>query len=156
MTGSVALPPEQVEQMQRHAQATYPQECCGFLVGTTEGVARTIRRTIPASNQVAAEKERRYIIPPAEFIAMERALEGTEEEVVGFYHSHPDHPARPSEFDRDHAWPWYTYIVLAVDRSGPGSWGAFELDPDSLLFREVAVRVERSLPVPNGSVSKSS
>ena len=61
--------------------------------------------------------------------------------MVGFYHSHPDHPALPSPFDEEHAWPWYSYLVLAVDHGTPGALGGFELDPDRRTFHEVRVRV---------------
>ncbi len=65
---------------------------------------------------------------------MEGRLEGTGLMVGGFYHSHPDHPALPSEFDRDHAWPWYSYLILGVTGTTEGPLAAFELDPESGLF----------------------
>lgn len=156
MIEELSIPSAALVQMRAHARATYPEECCGFLVGTTQGPTRVIHRVEAVANQVGSERERRYIIPPAELRALEASLEGSVEAVVGFYHSHPDHPARPSEFDREHAWPWYTYIVLSVDASGSGAIGAFELDDDTLRFRPVPYGEPPSVPTPNEAVSESS
>ncbi len=144
MTG-VTVPPDALEQMRRHALATYPDECCGFLIGADDRSAGSPRRAIdsvePAANEVEGERRRRFVIPPSEILAIERRLEGTPRSVVGFYHSHPDHPARPSEFDRNHAWPWYTYVVLSVTKDGVPAVGAFELDEASSEFRPVELTV---------------
>ena len=72
---------------------------------------------------------------------MERRLEGTGQLVAGFYHSHPDHPARPSAFDEEHAWPWYTYLVLSVTADATPALGAFELDADTGRFHEVPLEI---------------
>ena len=144
MTG-VTLPPELIEQMRRHALATYPDECCGFLIGADDRFRGSPRRTVeavePAANEFEGERRRRFVISPAEILAIERRLEGSPRSVVGFYHSHPDHPARPSEFDRDHAWPWYTYVVLSVTKVEVPAVGAFELDEASGEFRPVELAV---------------
>ena len=144
MTG-VTLPADALEQMRRHALATYPDECCGFLIGSDVRSGGSARRAIdsvePAANEVEGERRRRFVIPPSEILAIERRLEGTPRSVVGFYHSHPDHPARPSEFDRDHAWPWYTYVVLSVTKDAVPAAGAFELDEASAEFWPVELAV---------------
>ena len=74
----------------------------------------------------------------AERMARERKLE-----LVGWYHSHPDHPARPSEFDREHAWPWYSYIIVSVANREPGDMTSWRLTDDRLTFlpEEIANRV---------------
>jgi proteasome lid subunit RPN8/RPN11 len=130
-----------LEQMQRHARATYPDECCGFLIAAADAPrpdgARRVLAVEPAPNEFAGERRRRFVIRPEELRAAEQRREGTDRVVVGFYHSHPDHPARPSQFDQEHAWPWYTYLVLAVTPSSVPAIGAFELDADSRTFREV-------------------
>ncbi|MCI4352944.1 MAG: M67 family metallopeptidase [Thermoplasmata archaeon] len=137
----VVLPERIVEQIRRHGEATYPEECCGFLVaresvsGASE--ARRILRVMPMENRVEGERDRRFVIPPEELRKVERSLEGTGESVAGFYHSHPDHPAAPSLFDEENAWPWYTYLVLSVDHGRAGELGAFELDADDRRFAPV-------------------
>lgn len=142
---AVHLPTKLLSEIQAHARASYPEECCGFLIGpatepeTVE--ARTIVALERAGNEYDGERRRRFLIRPEELRSLERHLEKTGQAVVGFYHSHPDHPARPSQFDQDHAWPWYSYLVLAVTASDTPAIGAFELEPDSAKFQEVPLSV---------------
>ncbi|MCI4347941.1 MAG: M67 family metallopeptidase [Thermoplasmata archaeon] len=130
-----------VDEIRRHGEATYPEECCGFLVARDAGPrARETRRIVRVAsmeNRLEGERERRFVIPPEELRRFERSLEGTGESVVGFYHSHPDHPAVPSRFDEENAWPWYSYLVLSVDHGWAGELGAFELDPEKRRFASV-------------------
>lgn len=142
----VVFPSTVVRDIERHGEATYPEECCGFLIGPSGGTPaaaeRRVLRTIPAENQNEGQRGRRFEIRPDELRRVERSLENTDEAVLGFYHSHPDHPAVPSRFDQDHAWPWYTYVVLAVVHGRSGDFGAFELDPDGRSFAAVPWTVE--------------
>lgn len=146
----VVLPARLVEEIRRHGEGTYPDECCGFLVardsapGSPEG--RQIVRVAPMENRVEGERSRRFVIPPEELRRFDRSLEGTGESLAGFYHSHPDHPAKPSLFDQENAWPWYTYLVLAVDNGRAGELGAFELDPEERRFAPVPWAVESEEP----------
>ncbi len=158
MIACVSISSDFLEAMRRHAVSAYPEECCGFLIGQEEGSERTIHRVDPVVNRVGSERERRYVISSGELRSLEAELHGTGFLVVGFYHSHPDHPARPSRFDREHAWPWYTYVVLNVTQRGTGTVGAFELDADSLEFHEVPIALDgqEPRPVSNGGVSESS
>jgi proteasome lid subunit RPN8/RPN11 len=143
----VLLPERVVEEISRHGEAAYPEECCGFLVAT-EGTLgsnelRRIVRAAPVQNRVEKARGRRFVIPPEELREFEASLLGTDESLVGFYHSHPDHPAVPSLFDQDHAWPWYTYLVLAVDHGRAGELGAFELTAEDRRFSPVPWELER-------------
>lgn len=135
------IPQPLILEMRRHARETYPDECCGFLVAAPDPIAEDGPRSIvavePSRNDYAGERRRRFVIRPEDLRAAEHALEGTERVVAGFYHSHPDHPARPSTFDQEHAWPWYTYLVLSVSSTDVSEVGAFELDPDSGVFHSV-------------------
>jgi proteasome lid subunit RPN8/RPN11 len=137
----VQIPTALVDGMRRHARETYPDECCGFLISGPDprdpGEPRRILNARRAANEVEGERRRRFVIRPEELRLAERALEGTELLIAGFYHSHPDHPARPSRFDQDHAWPWYTYLVLSVTATETPELGAFELDPEQAVFHEV-------------------
>jgi proteasome lid subunit RPN8/RPN11 len=140
---AVRVPERLVEEMRRHARETYPDECCGFLVAAPDpapsGAPRNVLDALRAPNDFEGERRRRFVIRPEELRTAERAVEGTGRVVAGFYHSHPDHPARPSTFDQEHAWPWYTYIVLSVTATDAPAWGAFELDPESGVYYEVPV-----------------
>ena len=145
-----------VQEMRAHARETYPDECCGFLVAgpdpTEPDSPRVVLVARRAANDVDGDPRRRFVIRAEDLRDAERAVEATGHFVVGFYHSHPDHPARPSAFDEAHAWPWYTYVVLAVTSSEVPAIGAFELDAESAQFRDAPLAI-----VPSGgpTVSKS-
>jgi proteasome lid subunit RPN8/RPN11 len=142
----VVLPEKVAKGIRHHAEATYPEECCGFLIAKDlpppSDATRRILRAVPMENRMEGARRRRFVIPPEELRRFETTLEGTEESVVGFYHSHPDHPAVPSLFDQEHAWPWYTYIVLTVQQGRAGTIGAFEMDAESRQFTAVPCNVE--------------
>jgi proteasome lid subunit RPN8/RPN11 len=135
-----------VSEMAAHARATYPDECCGFLIASPDpldpGSPRTIVAVEAAANEFEGERRRRFLVRPDELRAAEGRLEGTDRSVAGFYHSHPDHPGRPSQFDQEHAWPWYTYVVLGLDRNEVRESRAFELDSEAREFHEVPMTVE--------------
>jgi proteasome lid subunit RPN8/RPN11 len=134
----IRVRPSVLDAVRIEGRRTYPEECCGVLLGRTRAGAggRQILEARPAANARKAERARRYLIGPeavlrAEDEALERGLE-----VVGFFHSHPDHPAVPSEVDREHAWPWYSYLILSVHRGVPSEARAWRLEDDRSGFRE--------------------
>src|SRR5215813_891759 len=102
---ALAVTSEQLEAIRRHAEASYPEECCGFLLGTLEGERTRIERVVAAGNEREESRHNRYLIRPESVLAVHKEARLLGCDIVGYYHSHPDHPARPSEFDRDHAWP---------------------------------------------------
>jgi proteasome lid subunit RPN8/RPN11 len=131
-----------VEAIEAHAAETYPEECCGFLIGTPETPARvaSVRR---ARNIAETNRERRYVIDPLEQLSVEKALDMTREAILGFYHSHPNHPAEPSEFDRTHAVPWYTwYVILSIVDRKPASLRAWSFDGAASAFRPETLTVD--------------
>lgn len=152
----VEVPDSVLATIAEHARATYPEECCGFLVARADtgdgSIPRTILAADPVPNEFDGERRRRFLVRPEELRAAERRLEGSGRVLAGFYHSHPDHPARPSRFDQEHAWPWYSYLVVGVTAERVGETHAFELDPDSAEFREVPLlRTQRPVPSRDGS-----
>ena len=116
-----------------HGKETYPHECCGFLLGVP-GEVKEIAR---ASNAREDSPQNRYLIPPIEFVRVQRDADARGLDVIGFYHSHPDHPARPSAFDREHAWPGYAYLITAVDGGLPGELRGFRFDAPDEPFAEI-------------------
>src|SRR5208283_3761289 len=105
----------EVKFISNHAKSTYPEECCGFLLGVASK-PRTIERVIAAQNSHVGSRTSRYNIDPKELIQADEESRRLRLELIGIYHSHPDAPAEPSIFDLEHAWPWYTYLVLSVQR----------------------------------------
>ena len=125
-------------EIEKHGVETYPHECCGFLVGSLNGEDSTVVETVRAINTRTDRPSNRFEIDPLELMKTDRAARANGKTVVGFYHSHPDAPARPSEYDRERAWPGYCYLIVSV-RSGIAvdflNWrllddrSAFETDP---------------------------
>jgi proteasome lid subunit RPN8/RPN11 len=91
---------------------------------------------------VDTNRERRYVIDPRETLSVEKKLFGSGQEILGFYHSHPNHPAEPSEFDRCHAWPWYSYIILSIVDRTPAELRAWTLDGGTSRFRPDSLTIE--------------
>ncbi len=124
-----------------HGRRAYPEEACGFLVGPLprDGHGRHVERIRPTTNAAVADRSRRYRIVPADLHATERTLARSGASVLGFYHSHPDRPARPSAYDERRAWTGYCYLILAVGASGAGELAAFELDGATGRFRALSL-----------------
>lgn len=137
----VVLTRAQVEAMEAHAAETFPEECCGFLIGET-AEPRKVSSLRRATNVVETNRERRYVIDPRETLAVEKETRGTGQEILGYYHSHPNHPAEPSEFDRSHAWPWYSYVILSIRDRRPADLRAWVLDGTTSTFGPEPLRVE--------------
>jgi proteasome lid subunit RPN8/RPN11 len=135
------ISPEIRSTIASHSAATYPQECCGVLVGTDEAGARTVFQAIPVDNvwPVVDERVRRFSIDPKTLLTIDRSLDGTGRSVIGFYHSHPDHPAEPSEFDRSIAWPTYSYVIARVGASGIEAIRSWRLIGDANAFVEEVI-----------------
>ena len=136
-----------VDAMRAHARTAYPEECCGFLLAPSDGGsatdARSIVDVVPAPNRSNGERERRFVILPEMLRVAEEAAARRGALVAGFYHSHPDHPARPSQFDQEHAWPWYAYVILSSSKGDRSpAIGAFELDPERREFRSIGIGAE--------------
>jgi proteasome lid subunit RPN8/RPN11 len=122
--------------IRRQAEAEYPDECCGAMLGRFGGAGMKETAEIrPIPNQrEGGARRRRFLIPAAEMFALEKYACSAGLEVLGFYHSHPDHPARPSGYDLDHAWPGYSYLIVAVPGGAAGEALSWELTPDRRAF----------------------
>ena len=121
----IRLPASVMEEIRTQGARSYPEECCGALLGRAENGSKSVLMIRPFANGSAEERERRYYVGPGAFRDAEVWARARGLDVVGIYHSHPDHPARPSEFDREHAWPWYSYVIVSVERGAPSrvrSW----------------------------------
>jgi proteasome lid subunit RPN8/RPN11 len=97
-------------------ESGYPEEVCGFLYGLDNNAERVIHAVVPVDNQQRFDRNRRFLITPDEFRRAEADARARGLDLLGFYHSHPDHPAIPSEFDREHALPLYSYIIVSIQK----------------------------------------
>jgi len=121
-------------EIREHGRALYPEECCGALLGTTEADAVRVLEAVPVENARSDSRERRFHIEPEEYRRLEALARERDRDLIGFYHSHPDHPAVPSDFDREHALPFFHYVVLAVSSGEPGEMASFVLSEDRGTF----------------------
>lgn len=96
--------------IRRHGEETFPHECCGALVGQGHKVTAAV--ALP--NTTEEGPRRRFLVRPSDYRLAEQRASELGGELLGFYHSHPDHPARPSQFDLDHAWPTFAYVIVSV------------------------------------------
>jgi proteasome lid subunit RPN8/RPN11 len=116
-----------------HAVRTYPEECCGFLIGREEK-DRIVSETVPAKNSSQDSRKTRYAIEPMEIMKCEREARAKSLSILGYYHSHPDHPAVPSEFDRKNAWPSYSYLIVSVMLGSVAGVRSWRLSEDAATF----------------------
>src|ERR1051325_3828865 len=102
----IQLQPNQRQKIAEHGERDYPFECCGLLLGSFAAAGKVVSEIYPISNaREESAKRNRFLIRPEELIGGERYAARRGLEVLGFYHSHPDHPAAPSQYDLEHAWP---------------------------------------------------
>jgi len=132
----ITLPPQHIDSIRRHAAADYPRECCGLLLGTLDAAGhKAVASVLPMINErEPAARHNRFLISPLEMLRGEKYARAQHQAIIGIYHSHPDHPAEPSQFDVLHAWPVYSYIIIAVPAGCPGELRSWELAADGAHF----------------------
>jgi proteasome lid subunit RPN8/RPN11 len=128
-----------VDEIRREGERAYPAECCGVLAGHP-GEVKEVVKLVPATNR-RTDDPHRYLIAPDDLRRIEAELRSSGLEVLGCYHSHPDHPAAPSAFDTDQAWPWYSYIILRVDRARAAELTSWVLADDRSAMSPESVDV---------------
>ena len=121
------------DSMIRNAESAFPHECCGFFFGNN-GEVTEIK---VVSNKRTDHKERRFLMDPLDFLKAEEYAEEKNLELMGIYHSHPDHPSIPSEFDRVHAWPNLSYIIISVIKGRFDKIQSWRLNEDRQFEEEI-------------------
>ena len=120
----------------QHAAASYPDECCGVLIGRASGDSTVVERVLSVGNEREDSRHNRYVISPETLLAAQKEARALGLDVVGYYHSHPDHPAAPSEFDREHAWPGVSYLIVSVEKGRVAAARSWRLCDDRERFEE--------------------
>jgi proteasome lid subunit RPN8/RPN11 len=128
-----------VDAIRRAGEAAYPAECCGVLGGRVTGL-KEVLRIEPVVNR-RTDDPHRYLISPDDLLRVTLELRHAELEVLGYYHSHPDHPAEPSEFDSEHAWPWYSYVIVRVNKGHAAELASWVLEEDCAGMRQEIMHV---------------
>lgn len=135
------LGPDALDAIREHAASVYPDECCGALIGAPggNGTSRVVE-ALPLPNATEEAARRRFLVRPADYRAAEERARAAGANLIGFYHSHPDHPAQPSRYDLEHAWPNLSYVIVAVSGGRPGDVRSWRLRDDRTNFLEETIR----------------
>lgn len=142
MTAALKLNPEHQAAIYRHAEAAFPDECCGAMFGRANGVTREIVELRELENTWdAKERRRRFLITPVEYIRVEQEADDLGLTLIGFYHSHPNAEPRPSEFDREHAWPWFAYPIVEVRDGAAVGMRVWQLQDDRGGYDELQLQM---------------
>lgn len=110
------IEPEPWAAMVKHARETYPNECCGAMLGEIEGEAKTVRAAMPLANAFDGAQATRYQLRPEDLLAADRAARERKMDLIGIYHSHPDCDAYFSKTDLQNSCPWYSFVVLSIQK----------------------------------------
>ena len=132
---NVILAPAVIAAIRAHGRETYPNECCGALIGR-DGI---VSEAHPLANTTEEGPRRRFLVRPSDYRTAEARASETQQELLGFYHSHPDHPAEPSQYDLDHAWPFFSYVIVSVREGEARELRSWRLRDDRSAFDEESV-----------------
>ncbi len=128
--------------IQEHSTEIYPDECCGFLYGE-ENEVRLIQEAVPVTNCKDGDKRRRFEISPEDYMRAERYALQNNTNLLGVYHSHPDHPARPSEHDLKQAVPFFSYIIVSVMQGKVADLTSWQLSEAGQFEEEKILQTEK-------------
>src|SRR5688500_6254895 len=129
---AITLDPGVITAIGEHGQQTYPNECCGALIGR-DGI---VSESYALPDTASEGPRRRFLVRPDDYRAAEARAAETGRELLGFYHSHPDHPAEPSQYDLDHAWPSFSYVIVSVMSGEDQALTSWQLKADRSAFDE--------------------
>jgi proteasome lid subunit RPN8/RPN11 len=140
------------EKIRLHGAETYPHECCGALLGRDSEIessnsVREVLGLFPLVNRRDDSPRNRFSVTAEDVLEADKAAQSQQLEVIGWYHSHPDHPARPSQYDRDHAWPWYSYIIVSVQNGAPQDMTSWRLNDDRQEFSPEGIEIRQRAAV---------
>lgn len=110
----ISITPEAWEVMVSHAEKTFPNECCGAMLGIIDGSRKTVTRAIPMKNSYAGAQASRYELRPEDLLEADRTARAAGLDLIGIFHSHPDCDAYFSKTDLENSCPWYSFVVISV------------------------------------------
>lgn len=138
---SLIIQAELYMQITAHLQAAYPNEGAGLLLGNTTESAKTVKAILPFANKFeSGEQHHRYLITAHDMLHGEIEAEKLGFDVIGIFHSHPDHPAQASEYDREYALPWYSYLIISVQKGQATAARSWVLSDDRAKFVEESIQ----------------
>lgn len=143
---TLVVPSELLQAIHAHGEATYPEEGAGLLLGEVLGLTKRVRRLLLLENaREQAARHNRYLLSPQDYLRGEQEAARLGLEVLGVFHSHPDHPNQPSDFDREWAMPWFSYVITSVQQGKAVNSRAWVLLEDRSGFLEEPIQIEGNL-----------
>ena len=149
----LTISPAALQKIRIHGAEAYPEECCGLLLGGEREDGKEVLDVLRMGNAREESRTRRFLIAPEEYTRGEALAAAQGMAVMGFYHSHPDHPARPSQFDLDHAWPWCSYVIAAVENRVPTAVKSWVLKEDRSGFDEEIIESREQASSPQAAAA---
>ncbi len=128
-------------EIQQHSLEAFPFECCGAVIGDVSDDRKHVKELIRLDNQSTENQRRRFMVTDADYQYVETVAKEKKLTLLGFYHSHPNHPAQPSETDLKYAWPFFSYLIQSVYDTTIKDLHSFVLDLDTQQFKEEDVKV---------------
>jgi len=141
VTGALKIGQEIEARIRKHAAEAYPHECCGALLGRDDEAGREVLALVPLENQRSDSPRNRFSIAPEDVLQAAGKARDQRIDLIGWYHSHPDHPAEPSDFDREHAWPWYSYIIVRSEAQGTKEMDSWRLANDRASYAKEPIQI---------------
>ncbi len=138
----IRLPETAIEAIRQHGRESYRDEACGAMYGRLDGDSRDVVRVAPLDNARDSERHRRFVVTPEAYRRAEAEAVQSGLTLLGFYHSHPDHPAYPSAYDLEHAFPFFSYVILSVEDAEPKTMRSFVLADGRKEFLEESLEEE--------------
>jgi proteasome lid subunit RPN8/RPN11 len=133
----IEIPGVILSQIHNNGQAAYPEEGAGLLLGVADQERKQVKAIIELANaREDGARHNRYLITPQDMLKGEQKALNLGLDIIGVFHSHPDHPNRPSDFDREWAMPWYSYVITSVERGTAVESRSWQLQEDRSSFLE--------------------
>jgi len=131
----ITIPASLLRRVYDHTEASYPHECCGLMIGAI-GENKEVHAFRTCKNLNTERAHDRYDMDPLDMLRVEREFENSPWDIIGIYHSHPDHPSRPSQTDTDRAWPAYSYVIISVQKGTVATAQSWVLNEGERKFYE--------------------
>jgi proteasome lid subunit RPN8/RPN11 len=136
------IPVTLMREIHDHGEASYPNECCGLIVGTMSGDTRTAHTVRRCKNLNTERARDRYLLDPLDMLRTQQEFESGPLDIIGIYHSHPDHPSRASQTDTERAWPGYSYLIISVQNGTVATNNSWVLNETERKFDEEKLVIE--------------
>ncbi len=139
---SIEITSTLLAQIHRHGESAYPEEGAGLLLGSADGAYKQVKAILPLSNsREDSARHNRYLLTAQDYLKGEEEAARMGLDVLGVFHSHPDHPNRPSEFDREWAMPWFSYMITSVQAAQAAGSRSWLLSDDRQAFTEEPITI---------------